>query len=92
MEKELKNKDRLVSSRETEIITLDLSYLFFSFKSFRYFAASLQCHSKAASTPSGFQIKENRGLGQNNLALALRVLEVSAGDTFMLLLSSLFFY
>lgn len=57
---------------------------FFSFKSFAYFAShTLLCSARAhLHPPSSFQTKDNRSLRRNNLAVALRVLEVSVRDTF----------
>lgn len=49
---------------------------------FPFLASPLQWHNKPAATLSGFQIKGNRSVGQNNLAAALGALEVSAGDIF----------
>lgn len=78
MEKELKNW-RLLSSGETRITSLDLADL-----SVPYSAShTLWRHRKnPPSTPSSFQIKASRSWGWNNLAVASRALEVSAGDTF----------
>lgn len=83
VEKEQTNKERLLSSRETQITSLDLTDLFFTFMSpilIHQLFSTVQ--HKPSSPLSSLHMKGNRSLRGKNLAVALRVLEVSVRDTF----------